>query len=797
VIGTVDRLAGPDWRLVPAAAAVWLGTLLGLLVRWWLALVVGIVAAVVGLAVLVRSRGRRPRSKRWLRLGAGWALLVCGLAVALPTTLRLHRAEMDPLRPLAMRAASGMFQVELADRPSPVVSAGFGGSPGGVRSVVVHARVRQAVVTATPISSSGEVLLVAPVDGWAPLLPGQRIDLEAELAPAKSGAMTVAVLRVRGPPRVVSEAPPWQRAARALRSGLRDASRVLDPEPAGLIPALVVGDTDAVSPQVQDRFRTAGMAHLLAVSGANLAIVCVAVLLLLRAFRMGPRGSAVGAMVALVGFVVLAGPEPSVLRAAVMGAVGLLALVLGRERAALPALCGAVVLLVLYDPAMATSFGFALSVVATAGLVLLAPRWAGALAVRGLPRGLAEAFAVPAAAHLATAPVVAGMAGQVSMIAIVANVLAAPVVAPATVLGVLAAVLAPLSSWLAELMVRLAGPEVHWLIFVARQASRVPGAVLDWPDGWWGGLLLLVIVVVLLVALRHRRGRVLVGVAVALLLLVVIPVQVIVPGWPPTGWAMVSCDVGQGDAEVLSTAEPGRAVVVDTGPEPGPVGDCLDRLKVRSVPLVIISHLHADHIGGLTGVLAGRSVGGVAVGPARVPGWAWADVTGEASRAGVPVVQLDIGQRLAWPGLTIDVLGPRPAEASPRAEADGTDINNSSVVLRADTAAGRVLLTGDVELAAQADLLNAGVDLTADVLKVPHHGSRYSSPEFLDATRARIAVISVGAGNRYGHPSPLTIGFLDRRGTQVLRTDTSGDNAVVVSDTGPRSVSRGHPRAPP
>jgi competence protein ComEC len=260
---------------------------------------------------------------------------------------------------------------------------------------------------------------------------------------------------------------------------------------------------------------------------------------------------------------------------------------------------------------------------------------------------------------------------------------------------------------------------------------------------------------------------------------------------------MVACDVGQGDAVVLSTADAGRAVVVDTGPDPGPVAGCLNRLGVDRVPLVILSHLHADHVGGLAAVLADRSVGAVAVGPSRVPGWAWGEVSGDASRAGVPLVQLTVGQRLTWPGLTIDVLAPLSAEASPRAKADGTDINNSSVVLRAVTPAGRVLLTGDVELAAQLDLLSARVDLNADILKVPHHGSRYSTPDFLDAVHARIAVVSVGAGNPYGHPSPLTLGFLSRRGTQVLRTDTDGDSAIIRTATGPRAIIRGGPRAPP
>jgi competence protein ComEC len=783
-----------DWRLVPAGLAVWLGTLLGLLVHWWFAAAVGAVTTVGGVVVFVGARFSVDRLHQRLWRGVAVSLLVCGIGVALVTTLRLRAAADDPLRFSAGQGAAGRFRVELDDRPRPVVSAGFGGRQTGVRTVVVPATVHRAEVSAQPIDTSGEVVLIAPVDGWSRLLPGQEAELEASLAPAKAGGLTVAVLRVRGPPMRVGEPAAWQRWAQGLRSGLREASGVLGPESAGLLPGLVVGDTDALPRNVTDEFRAAGMAHLLAVSGANLAVICIAVLLLLRAVRVGPRGSAVGAGLTLLGFVVLAGPEPSVLRAGVMGAVGLLAMAMGRERLALPALSVAVIALVLYDPAMATSFGFAMSVSATAGLVLLAPRWSAALAARGVPRRLAEALAVPAAAHLVTAPVVAGMAGQVSMVAVLANLLAAPVVAPATVLGVLAAVFASFAPWFAELMVRLAGPEVGWLIIVARHGARLPGAMVDWPSGWWGGLLLILVVVGLMIALRHRRVRLIIGVGLAILLIVMIPVRVILPGWPPADWAIVACDVGQGDAMVLATTDRSRAVVVDTGPEPGPIGDCLDRLDVDSVPLVVLTHLHADHIGGLAAVLGDRPVGAVAVGPARAPGWAWEEVRRDVTRAGVPLVQLGPGQHLSWPGLSLEVVGPLPADANPIARADGTEINNSSVVIRAETSAGRILLTGDVELVAQADLLSARIDLRADVLKVPHHGSRYVSPEFLNATHARIALVSVGAGNRYGHPSRLTLDVLARQGAQVGRTDVAGDTAITP---GPRAIARGQPRPPP
>jgi competence protein ComEC len=414
-----------------------------------------------------------------------------------------------------------------------------------------------------------------------------------------------------------------------------------------------------------------------------------------------------------------------------------------------------------------------------------------------VPRGLAEALAVPAAAHLVTAPVVAGFAGEVSFVAIVANLLAAPVVAPATVLGVLAAVVAPVTPWLAEVLVRLAGPETDWLILVAHHAAGVPGAVISWPAGWLGGVLLAGCVALLVAALRRRRVRVLIALLLAGLLVVVVPLRVIAPGWPPDGWAVVACDVGQGDALVLATGEPGRAVVVDTGPEAAPLAGCLDRLDVSRVPLVVLSHLHADHVGGLEAVLSDRAVGAVGVSRSREPRWAWEEVRRKAQDAGVPVVQLTAGQRLTWPGLVIEVLAPGEEEVMPAAESDGTEINNASLVLRASTPAGRVLLSGDVELSAQARLLDGRVDLSAEVIKVPHHGSRYTSPELFTATRARIALVSVGAGNRYGHPSPFTMRLLARSGVLVLRTDTSGDTAIVATDAGPRAVTRGASRAPP
>ncbi|WP_086789629.1 ComEC/Rec2 family competence protein, partial [Crossiella equi] len=541
----------------------------------------------------------------------------------------------------------------------------------------------------------------------------------------------------------------------------------------------------------EEEDRAAGMAHLLAVSGTNLAIVCGAVLLLFRLLRAGPRTSAFAAALALVGFVVLARPQPSVLRAAVMAAIALYALTTGRERTALPTLAAAITILLLASPELANDLGFVLSVLATAALVLIAPRWADRLHDRGVPRGLAEALAVPAAAHLATAPVVAGMTGEVSLTAILANLLAAPVVALATILGLLAALLSVLHLPTAELLVHLAAPEVWWLVTVARDTAALPMTTVPWPPGLGGALLLAAVLIGLAVLLRHNRIRPLLIALVLLLIIILIPVRLLRPGWPPPNWALVACDVGQGDAIVLATAEPGRAVLVDTGPDPVAITSCLRDLGITRIPLVLLTHLHADHITGLREVLADHDVGAVGLSPVQQPQWALKEVRETTATAGVPLIELHPGASTAWPGLTLDVLAPRSPAALGATEerADGTALNDASLVIRAHTSAGRALLTGDIELAGQSDLLDAkGTDLSADILKVPHHGSRYSLPTFLTTVRPRIAMISAGKDNDYGHPSPLVLDTLRAQGTLTLRTDQDGDLAIAP---GPTAFRRG------
>ena len=726
--------------------------------------------------------GGRAWTARWL-VPAALALGFAGVA-ALGVAIRVQARDASPLARLAADSAAVTLDVAVADDPRPLAVRGTGGPAG----VLVRARAQRVAAAGRAWTVSGEVIVLAPAEGWRDLLPSQRLSLDGRLSPPRGGDLTAAVVSVRVPPRLLGE-PSWaHRAAGGLRAGLRDAAAVLPDGASGLLPGLVVGDTSRMDPVLAEHFRTTGLSHLTAVSGMNLTIVAGAVLLLLRALTAGPRISAAGAGLALVGFVVLARPSPSVLRAGAMAAIALVALAVGRGRSAMPALAATVLALVLAAPGLARSPGFALSVVATAALLLLVPAWSRRLRRRGVPRGVAEAVAIPAGAHLVTAPLIAAISGTLSLVAVPANLLAAPAVAPATVLGVLVAVTSPISTAVAEMLARLAGLPVGWLVLVAERGARVPAAAVHWPAGVRGGLELAgaLALGVALVRIRGFRRTALAGVVGAAL--VMVPARLVLPAWPPSGWVFVACDVGQGDALAVN-AGPDTAVVIDAGPDPTAVDSCLRGLGVTRVPLLVLTHLHADHVGGLDGVLRGRAVGAVEVGPLREPAWAWRAIVAAAERRRLPLLTSAAGEVRELAGVRLEVVAPRTSLRGTR-----SDPNNSSVVLRVRAAGHTILLTGDVEVEGQEAIVGTGADLRADVLKVPHHGSAWQSPEFLARVRPALAVVSVGAGNDYGHPSSRLLAELTRLGARTVRTDRDGD--VAVSATGGRLAVTTHQHPP-
>ncbi len=647
-------------------------------------------------------------------------------------------------------------------------------------AVVVDARgVRRA--SGAPVLLTGDESLVQP--GWR-----SSVRVRGRLAPAEPGDDRLAVLAVSGAPVLVEPPGAVASGAERLRAGLRGSLDAAPPDARGLLPGLVIGDTSRTPEDLTAAMQATGMTHLTAVSGSNVAVVTGLVLGLCVLLGVPRRLRPFVALLALAGFVVLARPEPSVVRAAAMGAIGLIGLSRSRRSAGLPVLGAAVVVVLVLDPWLARSFGFALSVVATVGLLLFTRPWGDAVATR-LPARLAPlgpALAVPVAAQAMTAPLVVVLQGSVSTVGVLANFLAAPLVPIATVAGVLAALVSVPWPRGAELVAWVGIVPTTLIAEVARWFAQVPGGTLPWPDGATGAVLLAVLTLVVLLTGRALVAQVAghpvlaIGTAV-LVAAALVPTRTVT--WPPEGWRVVVCDVGQGDAVVLRSGAD-RAVLVDAGPDPPLVDGCLRRLGVTTLDAVVLSHFHADHVDGLSGAVSGRDVAQVLVGPVREPASSAEEVDALAERHGIPVVVVRAGDRVTLGELQAVVWSPW------RRIADGSVPNNASIVLAVRTGRVDALLLGDIEREAARDLLlrmrrEPSLAVAAggfEVVKTPHHGSANLDDALMAAVRAPVGVVSVGRDNDYGHPAARHLEVLRRNGYAVFRTDEHGDVALVERD---------------
>jgi competence protein ComEC len=453
----------------------------------------------------------------------------------------------------------------------------------------------------------------------------------------------------------------------------------------------------------------------------------------------------------------------------------------------------AVVVVLVADPWLAVSMGFALSAAATVALLVLAAPLARGLS-RRLPQALALGLSVPLAAQLVCGPLLILINPTVPLFGVAANLLAAPAAPVATVLGLAACVAAPIPV-LASGLVALTWLPASWISSTALVSARMPAAALPWPEGVVGALALGMVgmaIVVLVLPRVDRRWWRGVRVSAALLLAVLVGVQAGTAALRtavgsltlPGRWAIALCDVGQGDAILVRSR--GAIALIDTGPEPVPLRACLDRFGIGRLDLLVLTHYDKDHIGGLAAVEDRASV--VLHGPPGGP--ADRRTLAGLAAAGAQVVDATAGLSGRLGVATWTVLWPRADDA---AFATG---NEASVVL--DIRGGGVpasLYLGDMDAASQRAMRATGVlHPPYAVVKVAHHGSADQEPELYRSLGAAVALISVGAGNDYGHPRAETLAFLKADGMTIARTDQSGVVAVSYDGDG---LDVWRERAPP
>jgi competence protein ComEC len=568
--------------------------------------------------------------------------------------------------------------------------------------------------------------------------------------------------RVRGGPAGVVDGV-RARAQAALQAGV-------PPSIGALLRGMALGDDAALPDNVRDEFRASGLAHLVAASGQNVMLLAALVVAIAAALGLGLRTRLALVLGAIGLYVPLAGAGPSIARAGVMAAAGVVAILAGRPAARWHALLLSAAVTLTLNPRAIEDVGWQLSFAAVVAILLLAGRLREGLERRGIPGGLAEAAALTGAATIGTAPLISAHFGQASLVSLPANLAAAPAVAPIMWLGMLAATAGQVSTALATPLTSLAGLPVAYVMWVAHAAAGLPGAQ--------AGVPVLVVSAACLgaavgVAVRRARPFIVSGAVAMAAFMIVLPRMQADAVAAPTALRVTFLDVGQGDATLIQRRQ--ATILVDTGPPDGPVLTRLRHAGVRRLDLLVITHAQADHDGAAASVLRALPVALVLDGRDGVRDQSGAQMASEARRRHVRLVTARAGEVLRIGTVVLRVLWPEPA--APEAKA-GADPNQRAIVAEADADGVRVLLTADAE----SDVLDR-LDLGAvDILKVSHHGSADPGlPALLEHLRPRLAAIEVGRHNRYGHPAPTTLQALRADHVAVYRTDRDGSIRVEPS----------------
>lgn len=585
---------------------------------------------------------------------------------------------------------------------------------------------------------------------------------------------------------LISAAPAGNSSVELVRQRFMRSLSGVDPDSSGLVAGLAIGDVSKISARLSQNMKSVSLTHLTAVSGANCAIVLAMFYLLVRKLGGGRLTRLLVGLVALIGYVFLVGAQPSVLRAAVMAGAVLIGISLGRRSGALNALGLSILILLIADPWLAVDFGFALSATATAGLLIVTQPLTAILS-RRLPQWLAVAISVSLAAQIFCLPILLQLQGGLATYSLPANLLAEPLVAPITVLGICACLVAWCFPFLGS-MVTYAASVFAWLItWIANTFAELPNTTLSWPSGPLGAAVACCVIIAVLLWLRaeptklRNWGIISLGTIAAISSGAIGFTLVKSAQWPLRDWVIVACDVDQGDAIVVRSQS--AVALIDVGPDDKRVDHCLTRLDIQKIDLLVLTHFDMDHIGGLRGAIGGREVKLTLVSPFKDKRWGATGTNRYLADQRIKTVLAEKGMSGSLGDFDWQVLSPnRNAESA-------EDSNDASIVMSWQSPSLNFLSMADsgerAQMRISADrswwtrLQASNLPL---VLKVSHHGSSDQFGELIEALNPELSLVSVGRNNSYGHPTSRTLDLLNSTGSTSVRTDLLGSIAVASRD---------------
>ena len=559
----------------------------------------------------------------------------------------------------------------------------------------------------------------------------------------------------------------------------------LPSEQAGLLKGIVIGERGSLSEDTKNDFNISGLTHLLCVSGANIAYIAGACLVVLKILKIKPPYSNFITIIVLIIFTYITGSSPAVMRASIMGIMLLLAEVFVRKSDVLTSISAASLFILIYNPFTFYDIGFQLSFAGTIGIVLFYKNLVNYF--NFLPKLINEVFSVSLAAQLTVNPLIALYFNKVSLIAIVSNLLVVPITGGVTILGFIMSILGQFILFPAQIVGGLSYFFLSFMLWVSNICANIPFATIQVVTPSIFVIILYYSILYILLKYVPEKKPPAYFYKGLLSLLIIIVISSLIIFSLPRPLQIYFLDIGQGDSAFIKTPSGSTCLIDGGGKFPGTLSNfdpgntiipfLLDN-GITSIDLAILSHAHGDHIQGLIKVVEKLYVKKLIIGPQFESNSDLTKLLELCKSKKINVIQVKKGSSIQLNEVYFDVL--HPSDSNHYIE--NSSLNNNSLVLKLKYKNFSILFSGDIENQAEQELLSANIDIKADILKIAHHGSPGSTSDaFLKSVSPSLCIISVGKNN-FGHPSKLIINRIISIGSKLYRTDQNGGINIKVYD---------------